>query len=83
MPEADSNMVRDELHVLLDHIPDTGIATARKFLRALVDPVELSLLNALPDDEPESDEERAAVEAARAEQTQEPPMRKSCGNSAC
>jgi hypothetical protein len=36
-------------------------------MRSLVDPVELSLLTAPLDDEPETDEERAAVEAARSE----------------
>ena len=40
---------------------------ARKILRALVDPVELSLLTAPLDDEPETEDERAAVEAARRE----------------
>jgi len=32
---------REELHFLLDRIPDSDVATARKILRALVDPVEL------------------------------------------
>jgi hypothetical protein len=58
---------RQELHRLLDHIPDTDIGTARKFLRSLLDPVTLSLLTAPFDDEPETDQERAAVEAARRE----------------
>ena len=40
------NVVRQELHRLLDHIPDSDIGTARKFLRSLLDPVALSLLNA-------------------------------------
>jgi len=59
--------VREELHRILDHIPESDVATARKFLRSLVDPVELSLLNAPADDEPESEEEREAVEPARRE----------------
>jgi hypothetical protein len=67
MSEAEAGIVRHELHILLDHIPDDDVPTARKFLRSLVDPVELSLLKAPLDDEPESDEERAAVEAARSE----------------
>jgi len=67
MLEAEPNTVRHELHILLDHIPDNDVLTARKFLRSLVDPVELSLLTAPLDDEPETDKERSAVEAARSE----------------
>jgi hypothetical protein len=52
MPEDEPIAVRHELHILLDHIPDA---------------VELSLLTAPPDDEPESEEERSAVEEARSE----------------
>jgi hypothetical protein len=67
MPQAEPSTVRHELHILLDHIPENDVPAARKFLRSLVDPVELSLLSAPLDDEPESEEERAAVEAARAQ----------------
>jgi hypothetical protein len=67
MPEAEPSTVRHELHILLDHIPDNDVPTARRFLRSLVDPVELSLLTAPLDDEPESEEERSAVEEARSE----------------
>jgi len=55
---------REELHKLVDHIPETDVAAARKILRSLVDPVALSLLLAPPDDEPETEEERQAVEQA-------------------
>lgn len=55
---------REELHKLVDHIPEANVPAASKILRALVDPVELSLLTAPPDDEPESEEEREAVEKA-------------------
>jgi len=58
---------REELHELLDHIPDSDVPTARKFLRALADPVWLSILTAPLDDEPETEEELAEVEAARNE----------------
>ncbi len=58
---------REELHLILDHIPESDVATAGKFLRSLVDPVELSLLRAPIDDEPETEEEREAVERARRE----------------
>ena len=55
---------RQELHTLVDHIPASDVPAARKILRALMDPVELSLLIAALDDEAESLEERAAVEQA-------------------
>jgi len=55
---------REELHKLVDHIPEADVAAARKILRSLLDPVELSLLTAPPDDEPESEEELDAVERA-------------------
>jgi hypothetical protein len=59
--------VREELHRILDHIPESDVPTAHKFLRSLVHPVELSLLSASLDDESESEEEREAVERARRE----------------
>jgi hypothetical protein len=58
---------REELHKLVDHIPDADVAAARKILRALADPVWQSILAAPLDDEPETDQERAEVEAARSE----------------
>jgi len=64
MIEERSMTSREELHKLVDHIPEADVAAARKILRSLVDPVELSLLAAPLDDEPETDEERAAVEKA-------------------
>jgi hypothetical protein len=62
---ADTN--RQELHTLVDHIPAGDVPAARKILRALMDPVELSLLSASVDDEPETEDERTAVERALAE----------------
>jgi hypothetical protein len=58
---------RRELHALVDHIPAGDLPTARKILRALADPVWQSILNAPFDDEPETEEEQAEVEAARNE----------------
>jgi hypothetical protein len=55
---------REELHKLVDRIPEAEVDAARKVLRSLVDPVELSLSTAPPDDEPETEEERQAVEQA-------------------
>ena len=65
MPTA--NPTREELHRLLDRIQESDVPTARKFLRSLLDPVELALLNAPPDDELETELERATVEAALAD----------------
>ena len=51
----------------MDHIPESELAAVRKILRALMDPLDLALLTAPPDDEPETEEERAEVEQALAE----------------
>jgi len=67
MIEEDRIMTaREELHRLVDYIPESDVRTTRKLLRALVDPVELSILSAEEDDEPESEGERAAVATALA-----------------
>lgn len=58
---------RHELHVLLDRIPEDEVPTVRKFLRALADPAELAILAAPLDDEPESEDERAAVKSSLAD----------------
>jgi hypothetical protein len=58
---------RQELHALVDHIPAGDLPAARKILRALADPVWQSILTAPLDDEPETERERAEVEAARSE----------------
>ena len=55
---------RQELHALVDQIPPSDLPAARKMLRALADPVELAILNAAVGDEPETEEERAAVESS-------------------
>ena len=67
MIEADSMTSREELHKLVDHIPESDVAAARKILRALADPVWQSILAAPIDDEPETELERAEVDAARGE----------------
>ena len=67
MGDAQADPIRREIHALVDCIPSSDLPTARKIVRSLVDPVELAIVNASPDDEPESEEERAAVEAARRE----------------
>jgi len=55
---------REELYRLVDSIPGSQLDDARKALEPLADPVLTSLANAPFDDEPETDEERAAVEEA-------------------
>jgi plasmid stabilization system protein ParE len=73
MANPENNTIRRELHALLDHIPDNGVSAAREYLRSLVDPVELALLNAPDDDEPLTEHERAAMEAAeRRKQSAQP-----------
>jgi hypothetical protein len=63
----------EELRLLVDHIPEGDVPVARKILRALMDPVELALLNAPEDDEPLSEHELAALEEAdRRERSGEP-----------
>jgi plasmid stabilization system protein ParE len=64
-----SEAERKELHALVDHIAASDLAAARKILRALADPVWQSILNAPFDDEPETEEERTEVEAARNEKS--------------
>jgi len=61
------NADRQELHTLVDHIPASDLPAARKILRALADPVWQSILTAPLDNEPETDQERSEVEAARNE----------------
>ena len=58
---------REELHRLVDHIPEVDIPTTQRLLRALVDPVELALMNAPVDDEPDTEEDRSSAEQARRE----------------
>jgi len=68
MSNQSSEIDRHELHALVEQIPASDLPAVRKILRALADPVWQSILTAPLDDEPETDEERAEVEAARVEQ---------------
>ena len=56
---------REALYRLVDSIPATQLDDARKLLEPLTDPVLAALADAPYDDEPETDEERAAVAEAR------------------
>jgi hypothetical protein len=63
-------MSRETLHRLVDELPEADVPTAERVLiglRATADPVRRALDSASLDDEPESDEERAAVAEAWAE----------------
>jgi hypothetical protein len=48
---------------LVDHIPESDVASVRDYLCSLLDPVELALLNAPAHDEQMSAHERTAWEA--------------------
>jgi hypothetical protein len=63
-PTAD----RASLHALVDALPETELAEARRLLSALTvaDPALRTALLAPLDDEPFTDEDRAAVEEAEA-----------------
>ncbi|MDQ3830117.1 MAG: hypothetical protein M3361_12610 [Candidatus Tectomicrobia bacterium] len=53
------------LHQLIDTLPDTELEAAERyllFLREMADPVRRALLTAPWDDEPETEEERKAVQ---------------------
>lgn len=68
--EAKQPMIeREELHVLIDQLPDKELRSVRGYLRYLAamkrDPVLRALVNAPVDNEPETEEERLAVEEAR------------------
>jgi hypothetical protein len=65
---------RHELHTLVDHIPESDVPAARKLLRAFAVPVELAMLTAPPDDEPETEEERASVASSLADATPDIPF---------
>jgi len=59
--------MRENLHKLIDELPDTDLPTAERVLEALratADPVRQALDSAPEDDEPEADEEAAAVATA-------------------
>lgn len=61
---------KDSLHRLIDELPESELVAAERFLhylRATADPVLRALLEAPPDDEPETEKERLAVHEAREE----------------
>lgn len=64
-----ATVTRDRLHQLVDALDDDEIATAGRLLTALVDDdlVGLALATAPLDEAPETDDERAAVDEAKAD----------------
>ena len=51
----------------MDHIPESDVPAVHKVLRALADPVELAILAAPLDDEPDTEEERTSVASSLAD----------------
>ena len=59
--------IKDELHRLVDELPSRELHGAKRYLeylRNMGDPVLKALMEAPEDDEPETEEERAAVAEA-------------------
>ena len=62
--------LKDRVHHLVDELPEPELTMAERFLqylRATADPVLRALLDAPWDDEPETEDERQAVQEARDE----------------
>ena len=60
--------IKEELHRLVDELPENESHAAKRFLeylRNMGDPVLRAMLEAPEDDEPETEEERAAVAEAQ------------------
>ncbi len=56
---------REHAHQLIDRMPEAQLSGLVQFLETIVDPVATALRNAPLDDEPETDEEKAAVTEAK------------------
>lgn len=61
--------VKEKLHLLIDELPERELSEIQSYLEQIYsryhDPVFQSLMNAPEDDEPESEEEKTAVDLAR------------------
>jgi hypothetical protein len=64
MANLQADAMHEELRLLVDHIPEDDVPAARKILRALMDPIELALLNAPEEDETLSEHEPATLRDA-------------------
>lgn len=56
---------RQHAHQLIDRMPETQLSGLVQFLETIVDPVAAALRNAPLDDEPETDDEKAAAAEAK------------------
>ena len=56
---------RQQAHQLIDRMPEAQLSGLVQFLETIIDPVAAALRNAPLDDEPETEEEKAAVTEAR------------------
>ena len=56
---------RQHAHQLIDRMPEMQLSGLVQFLETIVDPVTAALRTAPLDDEPETDDETAAVSEAR------------------
>ena len=65
MPELDLNSERQQVHFLLDALPDAKVPAVRGMLEAMLDPVSIALANAPIDDEPLTVEEIKALDESR------------------
>ena len=60
-------IARDDVHRMVDAVPDEKLAELREALAGLVDPVLLAFMEAPEDDEPTTQEDLAALAEGRAE----------------
>lgn len=58
------NETREQAHQLIDQLPDTQLSGLVQFLQSIVDPVAAALQNAPLDDEPETGDEKFAIDDA-------------------
>lgn len=58
------NDTREHAHQLIDRMPEAQLSGLIQFLETIVDPVAAVLRKAPLDDEPETDEDKAAVAEA-------------------
>jgi hypothetical protein len=56
---------RELAHQLIDRLPETQLSGLVRFLETIVDPAGIALRNAPLDDEPETEDEKVAVNEAR------------------
>ena len=79
--EADMTITseREELHELVDSLPDSEVPAARRFMRYLramaEDPVLRAAMNAPTDDEPMTPEEIAEIREAEADRGEVVPLK--------